>query len=65
MIDRSKYYSQTEVIKKFKISREKYHQLIIDNNIAFETVLIDYKTYQINTIYILKETIDKMNLQLR
>ena len=65
MIDRSLYYSFTEVIKKFKISRVKYHALLKEKNIPFESVHIDFGTYQMNTIYVLKTTIESLNLEIR
>lgn len=65
MIVRNDYYSLTEVVKKFKISRVKYHKLIQEMDLPIETVNIDYGTYQINTIYIKKEIIDSLNLPLR
>ena len=62
---RSNYYSFTEVIKKYKISIVKYHALLKEKNIPFESVHIDFGTYQMNTIYVLKTTIDSLQLPLR
>jgi hypothetical protein len=64
MIDRSKYYSLTEVVKKFKISRLKYHQLLKEKEIPFESVPIDFGNYQMETIYVKKEIIESL-LELR
>jgi len=64
MFDRDKYYSLTEVVKKFKISRVKYHQLLKDKNIPIESTLIDYGDYRIETIYVERSIIDGL-LELR
>jgi len=65
MIERDKYYSFTEVTKKYKISVVKYHKILIELDIPFETVNIDYGTYQLNTIYVLKTIVESLQLPLR
>lgn len=64
-MERDKYYSLTDVLRRFKISRFKYHQLIKEKNIEVESTLIDYGNFIINTVYVKKEIIDALNLPLR
>lgn len=64
-MERDKYYSLTDVLRRFKISRFKYHQLIKEKNIEVESTQIDYGNFIINTVYVKKEIIDALNLPLR
>lgn len=64
-MNRGEYYSFTEVLRRFKISRDKYHQLIKDKKLPVESTLIDFGDYTIKTIYVKKELIDALNLPLR
>lgn len=64
-MERDKYYSLTDVLRRFKISRDKYHKLIKEKNIEVESTLIDYGNFIINTVYVKKEIIDALNLPLR
>lgn len=64
-MERDKYYSLTDVLRRFKISRFKYHQLIKDKNLPVESTLIDLGDYTIKTTYVKKEIIDALNLPLR
>ncbi len=68
-LNRNYYYSQTEVVKLFKVSINRFKQLIIENNISvvshelmMGTLL---KPYTVTTIYILKDDVTKMNLEPR
>lgn len=65
LFDRDKYYSQTDVVKKFKISVKKYKELLKEKGFKVHTTHIDYVTYTIDTIYVLKSDIDSLGLELR
>lgn len=64
-MNRKEYYSITEVLERFKIGRKEYHQLIKDKNLPVKSTLIDYGNYKMNVIYIKKEIIDSLNLEIR
>lgn len=65
MFPRDKYYSKTEVIKKFKISSKKYDILVKERGFSEINTLIDLGHYQMTTRYVLKKDIDTLNLLLR
>jgi len=64
-MERSKYYSQTDVLKKYKLSAEQYKLLIDQHQITTYQPKIDLGTYQVQAIYTLKSEIDSLNLELR
>jgi hypothetical protein len=63
--DRSKYYSQTEVIKKYNIRVKKYKTLLQEKNIPVFRREIQLEGYITNTIYVLITDIRKLQLQER
>jgi len=65
LFQRDLYYSQTDVIRKYKISVKKYKELIKEKGFNIHSVHIDYITYSMDTIYILKSDIDSLGLELR
>lgn len=62
---RELYYSQTEACKKFKISVKQFKQMLIDHSITVVSHRVDLGGFEVDTIYVLKEDIDKLNLPLR
>jgi hypothetical protein len=65
MFDRSKYYSQTEALKIFKISMARYKRCLLENNIPVVSHPVDLGGYLVDTKYVLKEDIEKLNLSKR
>lgn len=63
MFNRGAYYSQTEVLKQFKISRKAYNKLIVDLQLPVVSKSINLGEFSVKTVYIEKEIIDKLNLQ--
>ena len=63
--NRNNYYSQTDVVKKYRISIIKYKQLIQDNNIPIESFEADLGGYKVKTVYVSKEVIDALKIALR
>ena len=63
--NRSEYYSITDVLRRYKISRVKYHQLIKERNLPIHNVFIDMGNYTMTAQYIKKEIIDNLGLELR
>jgi hypothetical protein len=45
LFDRENYYSQTEILKTFKISAKKLNELLITNYVPVKTNLITYGNY--------------------
>lgn len=62
---RADYYSQTDVVKLFKISVKAFKQAILANNITQVNIDINMGDYSMVTVYVAKEDIDKLNLELR
>lgn len=62
---RSEYYSQTEAIKKFKISVQTFKQLLVDNNIQVVSRRVNLGEFEVDTLYVRKTDIDQLNLQKR
>jgi DNA invertase Pin-like site-specific DNA recombinase len=62
---RDTYYSQTEIIKTFKISAGALNKLITAHQIPATNLPINLGTYSVISKYYHKEDIDKLNLQLR
>jgi len=62
---RNKYYSQTEVVRLYNVSAKAYKQLLFDHQIDIVTRNINLGEFSVNTIYVLKEDVLKLGLQLR
>lgn len=62
---KEEYYSITDVLRRFKIGRKEYHKLIKDKLLPVISSLVDYGNYKMNVIYIKKEIIDSLNLEIR
>lgn len=65
MFNRSEYYSITEVLRLYKISRVKYHKLIKERNLPIHNVPINMGDYTMIAQYIKKEIIESLGLELR
>lgn len=65
MFARNTYYSQTQIIKQFKISAKQLKELLSSKNIPVISKSVDLGEYSVDAMYITKEAIDKLNLQLR
>lgn len=65
MFPREQYYSQTEIVKRYKVSVKKCKELIQAHNIPVLSKKIDLGGYFVDTIYVPKEAIDKLNLTKR
>lgn len=63
MFIRNSYYSQTEAVKKFRITVKKYKEIIKDMEQVNRE--IDLGGYTVTTIYIRKELIDALKIELR
>lgn len=63
--NRSEYYSQTDVLRLFKISRVKYHALLKERNLNTLSVTIDMGDYTMVTKYVKREIIDNLGLEKR
>ena len=62
---RSNYYSQTEVIKTYKISVKGYQQMIADHSFYVVSVPINQGDYTMMTIYVAKQDVESLNLVIR
>ena len=59
LFDRDNYYSQTEVLKNFKITAKEFRELLLINYVPVRTNLITYGNYySITAKYYLKSDID-------
>ena len=65
MFNRKLYYSQTDVVKRFKVSIKQFKQLLVENNIPQINKEINLGMFEVTTIYVLKSDIDKLNLEIR
>lgn len=65
MFPRNLYFSQTEVIKLFKITPKAYKALLEAQKIPVVSTTIDYNTYTLKTLYALKSNVMKLNLHPR
>ena len=65
MFLRHQYYSQTELTKLFKISVKGVKQLIVDHQLVVTSKPVDLGEYTVESVYINKEDIDKLNLPKR
>lgn len=62
MFERSKYYSQTEIVSLFQISVKRLKELIADRQIKATEKDVDLGGYSVKALYYLREEIDKLNL---
>lgn len=61
--NREKYYSITDVLKKYLISSKQYKELIKDlPKVGREA---DLGIFKVNAVYVLREDIEGLNLTLR
>lgn len=60
MFERDKYYSQTEAVKKFKVSIKSLKQLILDHQIEVVTKDVDLGLYSVKAIYINRVKLDNI-----
>lgn len=65
MFNREAYLSQTEIVKNYKVSVKKFKELLNEHNIPVVSHKADLGLYSVNTIYILKEDLSKLNLDKR
>lgn len=65
MFNREAYLSQTEIVKNYKVSVKKFKELLKEHNIPVVSNKADLGLYSVNTVYILKEDIGKLNLDKR
>ena len=63
MFERNKYYSQTEVLKKYKISLKQFRDLLKNMNVIKKK--IDLGNYEVITCYVLKEELESLDLELK
>lgn len=64
-MDRNKYYSQTDIITRFKITPKELKQLIIYHNIPVIEKQISFGVYSVTAIYIVKEDIERLQLPIK
>lgn len=65
MFPREKYYSQTEIIKTYQISVKRFKELVQKHNIPVLSKNVNLGTYSVNTVYVLREDVEKLKLNKR
>ena len=65
MFPRNKYYSQTDVLKKYKINAKDYQDILQQKKIDIVSKDINLGEFNVKTIYVLKKDVEVLNLQLR
>jgi hypothetical protein len=61
----SQYYSQTEVVRKYRVSVKAFKQLLVDRNIQVVSREADLGDLKVKTVYVRKEDINKLKLEKR
>ncbi len=64
-MNRSQYYSITDVVKTFKISRFKLQKLIDNKTLQPEVKQVDLGLYQVTAQYFDKASVDNLKLEKR
>jgi hypothetical protein len=65
MFPRSEYYSQTEVLKLYKVNADTYKRILTEKNIPTVNKQIDLGGYMATTIYVLKSDVHALGLTPR
>ncbi|RZK45966.1 MAG: hypothetical protein EOO97_00075 [Pedobacter sp.] len=65
MFNRGDYYSQTEVLKTYKVSSKRYQELLEEHGVEPIRRPVQMEGYEVNTLYVLKEDLEKLNLEKR
>ena len=64
-MERNKYYSQTEILKKYDIKLQAFTALVRDANIQAVDRPTSLGTYNVTAHYYAKEDIDNLRIPLR
>lgn len=64
-IERDLYFSQTQICKIYKVSPKRLKQLLVQHKIEALNKEIDLGEYQVTALYITKEQIQGLGLELR